>query len=92
MDTNCAAKASWEGYHEKSTKGSYEGYSRNIAYIEGLKLDPNLAPTTYHIEGINPNSKIFFIGVNIIDSTGKEPFHGNVLIEGKSYSSLNLTY
>jgi hypothetical protein len=84
MATDYASKPSWPAYDGEANNGSYGGHPRNIAYIDALKLDPNLTPTTYHIEGTCPGSKILFLGVNILDSTGREPFYGDVLIEGKN--------
>lgn len=42
-----------------------------------------LRPREYHIQGCDADSKIIFRDVNIIDSTGKEPFKGDVYIEGE---------
>lgn len=62
----------------------YEGPPRNIKYINDLELDPKLQPKAYEITGTHPDSRILFTNVNILDSTGKEPYKGDVLIEGKS--------
>ncbi|KAI8627346.1 hypothetical protein F5Y19DRAFT_486943 [Xylariaceae sp. FL1651] len=73
---------SWPEWHGESTEKSYEGFPRNIAYIENLKLDPNLTPVKRKIAGTHLDSKILFLDVNIIDSTGRDPYKGDVLIEG----------
>lgn len=57
---------------------------RNIATINNLKLDPHLQPVTYNIEGTHPESRILIEDVKILDSTGRLPYSGDVLIEGKS--------
>ncbi|OQV00024.1 hypothetical protein CLAIMM_05579 [Cladophialophora immunda] len=50
---------------------------------ENLAFDPKLQPKRYEIAGTSPSSKILFLGVNILDSTGKEPYRGDVYIEGE---------
>ena len=63
-------------------KSTFKGRPRNIGPIDALKFDENLQPKHYDIIGTHPDSKILFLDVNILDSTGKEPYHGDVLIEG----------
>jgi hypothetical protein len=60
----------------------YQGPPRNIDSISHLKWDDNLQPKKYEILGTHPESRILFLDVNILDSTGREPFRGDVLIEG----------
>jgi imidazolonepropionase-like amidohydrolase len=36
--------------------------------------------------GTRAESKVLFLDVNILDSTGREPYHGDVLIEGEKIS------
>jgi hypothetical protein len=55
---------------------------------EQVHFDPSLKPKSYHIKGTDPNSKILFRDVNIIDSTGADPFRGDVYIEGDPLLSL----
>lgn len=62
-----------------------EDFPRNVAFIENLKLDPKLQPKTYHLEGTHTSSKILFTDVNILDSSGRKPYRGDVLIEGLTY-------
>lgn len=50
-----------------------------------VNWDKKLTPKKYEIKGTDPNSKIFFSDVNIIDSTGKQPFRGDVYIEGQHF-------
>lgn len=74
---------SWAQWSRTSSEATtYDGGPRNTAYIENLKLDPVLKPTEYRIEGTHPESKILFLDVNILDSTGRDPYQGDVLIEG----------
>lgn len=47
-----------------------------------VSWDRKLTPKKYEIKGTDPNSKVLFTDVNIIDSTGRSPFHGDVYIEG----------
>ena len=55
-----------------------------------VHFDPSLKPKKYQIKGTDPNSKVLFRDVNIIDSTGRDPFKGNVYIEGAR--RVRLTY
>ena len=48
-----------------------------------VHFDPSLKPKDYQIKGTNPESKVLFRDVNIIDSTGRDPFKGDVYIEGE---------
>lgn len=68
--------------------GFYDGPPRNIAAIENVKFDPSLQPKNYEIAGTDPDSKILFLDVNILDSTGRLPYRGDVLIEGKRYTAI----
>jgi imidazolonepropionase-like amidohydrolase len=49
---------------------------------DAVHFDPSLTPKKYSIKGTDPNSKVLFRDVNIIDSTGADPFKGDVYIEG----------
>ncbi|KAK5081184.1 hypothetical protein LTR05_007978 [Lithohypha guttulata] len=49
-------------------------------------FDKRLTPKKYEIKGTKPDSKILFSDVNIIDSTGADPFRGDVYIEGELVS------
>ena len=48
-----------------------------------VHFDPSLKPKSYEMKGTDPNSKVLFRDVNILDSTGREPFKGDVYIEGQ---------
>jgi len=61
---------------------TYTGFPRNIENINALKWDDNLQPKNYEIFGTHPDSRILFLDVDILDSTGAEPYRGDVLIEG----------
>jgi hypothetical protein len=56
---------------------------RNVEWIEQVDWDSSLQPKDYDIQGTHPDSKILFLNVNILDSTGREPYLGDVLIQGK---------
>ncbi|KAI5776574.1 hypothetical protein EDC01DRAFT_625166 [Geopyxis carbonaria] len=45
--------------------------------------DNPLKPKEYHMAGTHPDSRILFLDVNIFDSTGAEPYRGDVLIHGE---------
>lgn len=49
---------------------------------DSVHFDPSLKPKNYTIKGTDPNSKVLFRDVNILDCTGAEPFKGDVYIEG----------
>lgn len=49
---------------------------------DSLAFDENLRPKHFGIEGTSPSSKVLFRDVQILDSTGNDPYHGDVLIEG----------
>lgn len=61
----------------------YKGFPRNVTNINALSFDPSLQPERYEILGTHPESRILITDVNIIDSTGREPYRGDVLIEGE---------
>lgn len=50
---------------------------------EDVKFDESLKPKSYSIKGTDPESRILFRNVNILDSTGRDPFVGDIYIEGK---------
>ncbi|KAL4922146.1 hypothetical protein BDW62DRAFT_173012 [Aspergillus aurantiobrunneus] len=64
----------------------YDGAPRNVASIDQLQFDAKLQPKAYGIEGTHPESKILFTDVRILDATGKEPYHGDVLIAGERFT------
>ncbi|KZP22948.1 hypothetical protein FIBSPDRAFT_859157 [Athelia psychrophila] len=51
--------------------------------IDLTKVDPRVKVKHYEIADANLDSKIAFVDVNILDSTGKLPYKGDVLIKGK---------
>lgn len=61
----------------------YQGSPRNVEHISAIEWDQSLQPKDYEICGTDPDSKILFLDVNILDSTGAEPFKGDVLIKGE---------
>ena len=62
---------------------SYQGSPRNVQSINAIQCDQSLEPKHYEIRGTDPEAKILFLDVKILDSTGAEPYKGNVLIEGE---------
>jgi hypothetical protein len=69
----------------------YKGTPRNVKSVNEIEWDKALQPKSYSIFGTHSESRILFLDVNILDSTGKEPFRGDVLIEGKLLSSVQTT-
>lgn len=50
---------------------------------ENVRFDERLTPKRYEIKGTDPSSKILFLDVNILDSTGRPPYRGDVFIQGR---------
>ena len=78
---NQITKTSWPAVDVEPQ--SYKGPPRNVKSISEIEWDKALQPKSYSIYGTHPESRILFLDVNILDSTGSEPFRGDVLIEGK---------
>jgi hypothetical protein len=75
-------------FSQTSTTGeAYQGPVRNIANIDAIKFDKSLQPKKYELLG-TPKSKILFTNVNILDSTGRDPYPGDVLIEGEKITKV----
>lgn len=77
-------EVSWPTDSSKAS-APYQGSPRNVKPINDIQWDASLQPRDYEISGTDPDSKILFLDVNILDSTGAEPYRGDVLIEGKQY-------
>lgn len=58
------------------------GDKGNMFAHDYVQFDQSLKPKSYSIKGTDPNSKVLFRDVNILDSTGADPFKGDVYIEG----------
>ena len=43
----------------------------------------SLCKAAYRTPGTRPDSKILFLNINVLDSTGAEPYRGDVYIEGE---------
>ncbi|KAJ9158220.1 Composite domain of metallo-dependent hydrolase [Coniochaeta hoffmannii] len=69
-------------------KQADKAFPRNVAYIENLRLDPELQPAKYELAGTHPESKILITDVKILDSTGREPYRGDVLIQGEKIAAV----
>lgn len=85
--TRTPGSVSWEPWtladlNKANTEKASKGTPRNVAFIENLKLDPELQPKKYEIAGTHPQSKILITDAKILDSTGREPYRGDVLIQG----------
>ena len=66
----------------------YHGPPRNVATIDAVEFDASLKPKQYEIAGTDPDSKILILDVEILDSTGRLPYRGDILIEGKRFKSV----
>ncbi|KAJ4193575.1 hypothetical protein NW755_003569 [Fusarium falciforme] len=91
MTKDDITKASWpQGAHDSWGKQPIHAQKlpRNVEFINNLKLDKKLQPKEYHIDGTHQRSKILFTNVKILDSTGREPYTGDVLIEGEKIAAV----
>ncbi|KAI9927394.1 hypothetical protein ASPWEDRAFT_53542 [Aspergillus wentii DTO 134E9] len=68
----------------------YKGPPRNIEAIDAIDFGENLKPKNYEIFGTHSESKILILDVQIIDSTGQEPYRGDVLIEGERFTAVGI--
>lgn len=59
--------------------------------IDLTKPDPRLKPRSIEIEDDRPETSLAFVDVNIIDSTGKPAYRGDVLVKGKRIVSVGST-
>lgn len=76
----------------QATSGEpHKGPPRNLTPIGEYKIKPELLPPKYEIKGTDPASKILFVNVNILESSGREPYKGSVYIQG-SFPGLFLDY
>ena len=73
-----------------TTTEAYQGSPRNVATINAVNFDKALQPNAYKLLGTHPESKIFFTDVNILDSTGRAPYRGDVPIEGEKISKVGV--
>ncbi|KAG4437049.1 hypothetical protein IFR05_007463 [Cadophora sp. M221] len=76
--------------HTSTSSEPYRGQPRNIQNINAINFDKALQPKEYGILGTHPDSKILFTDVNILDSTGRESYHGDVLIEGERITKVGI--
>ncbi|GAM42104.1 hypothetical protein TCE0_043f15770 [Talaromyces pinophilus] len=53
-----------------------------------LHFDPKLKPKPHKVAGTSPDWKTLFLDVNIIDSTGREPYRGDVLVLGERIAAV----
>ncbi|RDW57341.1 hypothetical protein BP5796_12791 [Coleophoma crateriformis] len=68
----------------------YTGAPRNVEYINNINFASSLQPRSYEIRGTHPDSKILFTDVTILDSTGQEPYRGDVLIMGERIAEVGV--
>ncbi|KAM0558368.1 hypothetical protein ACHAPJ_005062 [Fusarium lateritium] len=84
-------KTSWpQGTHSSWPEEPIhpQTFPKNVEFINNLKLDKKLQPKKYKIEGTHQKSKILLTNVKILDSTGREPYTGDVLIEGERFTAV----
>jgi len=71
------------GVNGHKVNGDDGGQTQHMYPHDYVRFDPSVKPKDYQIKGTDANSKILFRDVNIIDSTGRDPFKGDVYIEGE---------
>ncbi|KAK0324000.1 hypothetical protein LTR82_005121 [Friedmanniomyces endolithicus] len=71
------------GVNGHKVNGDDGGQTQHMYPHDYVRFDPSLKPKDYQIKGTDVYSKILFRDVYIIDSTGREPFKGDVYIEGE---------
>ncbi|ODM20553.1 hypothetical protein SI65_03606 [Aspergillus cristatus] len=81
-----STRVSWA--QSLSTIEPYHGPPRNIQPINEVQFEERLRPENYEIFGTHPDSKILITDVRILDSTGREPYRGDVLIEGERFTAV----
>ncbi|KAK3702038.1 hypothetical protein LTR37_015152 [Vermiconidia calcicola] len=69
------------GHNGFARSGSYDNIDTMNPH-DHVRFDPSLEPKRYQMKGTDPNSKVLFQDVKIVDSTGRDPFRGNVYIAG----------
>jgi len=72
----------YRGIMTNGVNGNDAGKIDTMNPHELVNFDPSLKPKDYQIKGTDPSSKVLFLDVNIIDSTGADAFKGDVYIEG----------
>jgi hypothetical protein len=73
-----------------TTSEAHHGPPRNIETINAINFDQSLQPKDYKMLGTHPDSKILFTDVSILDSTGRDPYRGDVLIEGEKITKVGV--
>lgn len=71
------------GHSSTSSQNGADGKVDTMNPHDYVHFDASLKPKSYHIKGTDANSKVLFRDVNIIDSTGRDPFRGDVYIEAE---------
>ena len=74
----------------KPNSEAYRGPPRNVATINAINFDKALQPKQYEILGTHPESQILFTDVEILDSTGRDPYKGDVLIKGEKITHVGV--
>ncbi|EJU01915.1 amidohydrolase [Dacryopinax primogenitus] len=69
-------------YTDPTTRGSYRKHPIPVTNANTYADSP-LLPVKHEIKGTDSNSVILFKDVKVLDSTGREPFPGDVLIRGE---------
>lgn len=70
------------------TSAPYDGPPRNVKTIAKLDFAENLRPKKYEMLGTHPESRLLFLDVQILDSTGAEPYRGDVLVEHERFKQV----
>ncbi|KAK5689001.1 hypothetical protein LTS10_000981 [Elasticomyces elasticus] len=72
------------GVNGSHTNGDSGSKAEDILFPhDHVRFDPSLKPKEYQIKGTSADSKVLFRDVNIFDSTGRQPYKGDVYVEGE---------
>ncbi|KAM3077809.1 hypothetical protein ACMFMG_007131 [Clarireedia jacksonii] len=86
------SNANWSKSDLDAPAEKYNGPPRNINPIASLQFPSSLQPKAYEILGTDPSSKLLFLDVNILDSTGRDPYLGDVLVSGERIAEVGTVH
>ncbi|PQE05251.1 hypothetical protein CJF31_00008777 [Rutstroemia sp. NJR-2017a BVV2] len=86
MQSNGKTNTDWLTASVQEPLEGYDGPPRNVTTINSVNFASNLQPPAYSILGTSPTSQILFLDLQILDSTGRAPYPGDVLITGERIS------
>ncbi|KAF2169452.1 hypothetical protein M409DRAFT_36169 [Zasmidium cellare ATCC 36951] len=76
------------GYTNGHSSLPHRDRSAGTAPHESINWDPSLQPKAHHIAGASPDAQTLFRDVQILDSTGRPPYRGDVHIRGERIAAV----